>query len=512
VFCQLDALKRLKPGQIPQALKELPQTLDATYERILQNIPINQQSTAHRALQFLAFDFEFNTLDELADAAVVNDDECTFSKDDRFFDPQDLLEISACLITYTKGAEPEIRLAHYTVKEYLLSARVRPISFKISEAMAMTSFVRCSVAYLLTANYDAVKDFPFLPASLTWFTAARFLDETENHLMIRDIVLRLLNPTGAHFDGYMHYWNLHLNGKIYLPKWYYPPGEELAAILGYLCHFELFSLFKHVLCSCSDMRILESRLRQYTRPPHRPFDPVDGRLDSTHPDLEGTQLQIALMELKIPFVAYLIDLGANVNAVVDGGSNLLALALEHHSAQDTYNYVGLASRKTYGLDMLRLLLSAGADPNPFRVALTPLQAAVMDYSNVMLVRKLLEAGADVNAVGDDEAVIERLKHLRRHPTTEKQDSTLEVEINARGLYYPYYATPLQIVKSREYYTNESGTESYKDEERDRAEIEEILTFYGGKSLWLFPVEGLPGYEAAGSETDSDEEHCEVLEQ
>jgi hypothetical protein len=74
VYCQLDYLGKCLPGRIRHALGELPETLDETYERTLQEINDTNWEFARRLLlcvavvsrplrveelaSFLAFDFE----------------------------------------------------------------------------------------------------------------------------------------------------------------------------------------------------------------------------------------------------------------------------------------------------------------------------------------------------------------------------------------------------------------------------------------------------------------------
>jgi hypothetical protein len=41
-----------------------------------------------------------NTLEELAEAVIVDTEQCKLNKDDRFLDPEGLLDIYTCLITF----------------------------------------------------------------------------------------------------------------------------------------------------------------------------------------------------------------------------------------------------------------------------------------------------------------------------------------------------------------------------------------------------------------------------
>jgi hypothetical protein len=63
---------------IRKAVQDLPETLDETYERILGNIPPQNQILAHRALQLLMFDLGITTLSTLTDALTVDTEQLAF--------------------------------------------------------------------------------------------------------------------------------------------------------------------------------------------------------------------------------------------------------------------------------------------------------------------------------------------------------------------------------------------------------------------------------------------------
>ncbi|KAF8536580.1 ankyrin repeat-containing domain protein [Trichophaea hybrida] len=100
-----------------------------------------------------------------------------------------------------------------------------------------------------------------------------------------------------------------------------------------------------------------------------------------------TALQSAVYEGKVEMTKMLLDRGANVNHAHEYGPSALAIALSHN--QDV------------GTLIARILLKAGADVESSAIYndnRTALQAAVSS-GNIGLVRLLLGAGADVNALG-----------------------------------------------------------------------------------------------------------------
>ena len=72
ITCQLDALRRCLAPSVRRVLRELPETLDETYERILQEIPRSNRSHTHRLLQCLAVAIRPLFVEELAEVLAVD--------------------------------------------------------------------------------------------------------------------------------------------------------------------------------------------------------------------------------------------------------------------------------------------------------------------------------------------------------------------------------------------------------------------------------------------------------
>ncbi|KAI9871132.1 MAG: hypothetical protein M1830_003282, partial [Pleopsidium flavum] len=145
VVCQLDALpKCLKIDAVRKTLKTLPRTLDETYERILKSIDEDYQAEAFIALQWLAFSARPMRLEEIAEAvSMAGKEPPVYDPANRLSDPTDVLTICSSLVTLTtrkgdRSHEPEevneLRLAHFSVKEYLISQRITG-RFRIEEIL-----------------------------------------------------------------------------------------------------------------------------------------------------------------------------------------------------------------------------------------------------------------------------------------------------------------------------------------------------------------------------------------
>ena len=163
----MDALEKcLKRTTIRTTLRSLPKSLDDTYARILNNINNEYREDARRALTWLAFSRRPLRLSEIAEAAVL-DSVPEFNPDERYQDMRSVLEVLGSLVTISQGgryhnvsirdsdlinpfnitdslnndnleghtygnsADPcacdwqwNIELAHFSVKEYLMSDRI----------------------------------------------------------------------------------------------------------------------------------------------------------------------------------------------------------------------------------------------------------------------------------------------------------------------------------------------------------------------------------------------------
>lgn len=163
VACQLETLEKcIKPAALRQALKRLPRTLNETYKRILGGIDIEHIGDVLTILQWLLYSQRPLRLKELAEVLAIDDDLLSFRPENRLRHPTDLLRICSSLVSHypfddrsatsTTILDTEIRLAHSTVREYLLS---RPSltgevnTSCLAESQAQGMMAKSCLAYLL---------------------------------------------------------------------------------------------------------------------------------------------------------------------------------------------------------------------------------------------------------------------------------------------------------------------------------------------------------------------------
>lgn len=163
--CQLDSLRKcLRPATVRKTLSTLPSTLDETYERILLNIDEQYKQEAQVALTWLVASRRVLTVEELAEAvSIETDSDGLFDPSNRLFEPKTICSVLSGLVStvqsHTRGGSADIRLAHFSVEEYLVSDRLaksRASYFYIPFASSHIRLAAASLIYLQWAK-DFVK-------------------------------------------------------------------------------------------------------------------------------------------------------------------------------------------------------------------------------------------------------------------------------------------------------------------------------------------------------------------
>lgn len=226
VICQLDALKRcLKVSLIREALKNLPRTLDDLMHAYFLDIDEVYLKEAKNALLWLAFSVPPLQLTELAEATAIDPGpDPPFSPKERFQDPQNVFQILSSLITVSSyedqdcmshldtadvaGPMVTVILAHFSVKEYLISDRIHQSPakhFAASDPIAHWFIAKCCLMYILYYSSSDLKTesrtdlfaFPLLEYASTYWYAHIKLAPCEQQKMLNPLVLKLLLSNSA---------------------------------------------------------------------------------------------------------------------------------------------------------------------------------------------------------------------------------------------------------------------------------------------------------------------------
>jgi hypothetical protein len=189
-------------------------------------------------------------------------DGLTYDKENLILQSKDFIEeLCTCLVKLDESSEfhPRLRLAHYTVKEYLYSDRIKYSKvgyFHCSNESAAFIYCMTSILYLLNISYVCVpstleyftaeysaqqkyknavnKSFPFL--NIAMFTWEEFYDKIHDPLLqgkIDHLLFRLFWPRKPHILWWV--WSVVMFRNVYYPIWEVGDNLESNIAFGIAC-------------------------------------------------------------------------------------------------------------------------------------------------------------------------------------------------------------------------------------------------------------------------------------
>jgi len=413
VECQLDAIRGcMKPAQLRRALKSLPKTLDDTYARILNKVGEDYVDDVHRILSCLICSYYPVAVEELAETvAIVPRGDTCYDIENRLLEPRDVLTICSGLVTTTRSRRitlmggpqipiEEVRLAHFSVKEYLVSDRLaskETSKFYIEERLAHEMLASLSIRYLVHCHQaELCKDPEFLLEYETGFLkraafapyAASFWS---HHL--RAARLDISSPLYQEcLKVFLHPTLLKDLIRLRRP-WFQYQEVTIMRHCGYIKSFG--GNHSYNLDFSSVPALYYASLLGLDHLVAMLIKEGEGVNSSTS---EGTCIVAAISGGHQSTVDLLLAYGADVNATI---SQISEDGRTYYSRTAIHEAVAGGHRV-----IARKLLVAGADVNKrrwpgkevdkFDDSNTPLQAAVY-HSDRTLVGLMLHAGADPNA-------------------------------------------------------------------------------------------------------------------
>jgi hypothetical protein len=229
---------------IRQALEDIPETLDETYERIFASIPSHHEGQVRTIMALLAFSTRPMTIQEVAEAVAVDTvDEC-FAEEDRLRHPYDILELCTSLVTLpgvgsnTDAAfkkerggyvplKPDVKIlqfSHFTVKEFILSDRAQrklPKALSISTSTCHVYITKLCLIYLLgfnggrNARVFRHEDFPLLAYTAIHWTRHWNAISLEDKPQVEELLLRLFDTSKSESLGnYLNLYNPTASGGL----------------------------------------------------------------------------------------------------------------------------------------------------------------------------------------------------------------------------------------------------------------------------------------------------------
>ncbi|KAH9978942.1 ankyrin repeat-containing domain protein [Lactifluus volemus] len=410
VCCQLEMLRHCLPPSVRQVLGELPKSLDETYERVLREIPKTNRKHALRLLQCLVVASRPLRAQELAEVLAIDFDAAQqngipkLNLDRRGQDQQNAI-LTACSSLVTIVDDDVVQFSHFSVKQFLTSARLAHSTRDISEyhialEPAHTTLAQACLAVLLQLDsHTDASDIPLLGyAARYWVDHVRFQNVSSR---VRDAVEYFLDADKPHWPAWLRIYDMD-------QSWWAPyemSGSPLySASLCELCDLLEQLISKHpqdIIAEGGRMKTplvtaLYGKHFRIAELLHKHGASVDVR-----DDIGSTPLQSASNGGLVDVVQWLLDHGADVNSRDKTLRTSLHLASQRVALDDA-SHLGSDHDK---LDIMRLLLEYGADVNAQdKARSTPLHMLCSHgggKESSKAIRLLLDSGANIGAKNNE---------------------------------------------------------------------------------------------------------------
>ncbi|KAI0192278.1 hypothetical protein EV127DRAFT_468867 [Xylaria flabelliformis] len=382
-----NGIECLGPPQIRKALAELPETLEETYSRIVNNLPSEYLPTATRLLQFLTYSKRPLSLEEAVDCIAVDTNTRMFDPADRMPVPKEISRYCSSLVVIVeracdngkKATATEIQLAHYSVKEYLSNSPKLPhkIAKHLMVEMASESITNVCLTYLLGTFHDNSDGQPSPLAKYAaqyWTIHARAVNHSES-------LVKLILDFFAHQEAFEACYQLFPIDEI--PQ----KGLGIPSCLYYAASAGLTQLIQPLLDIGGNVNSPGGNYCNALQAASaRGHESIIRILLDNGADVHAQKgyridaLQIASIYGHESIVQILLDNGADVNARagVEGSALQAASARGYES-------------------IVRILLDNGAKVNSQEVNRSNALQIASIYGHESIVQILLDNGADVNA-------------------------------------------------------------------------------------------------------------------
>ena len=401
MYCQLEALRHCLPPSVGRILKELPETLDETYERVLREINKANQDHALRLLQCLTVALQPLHIEELAEVLAIDFNAPSHGgipqlNPNWHWADQHQAVLSTCsslIAIVDDGNSKVVQFSHFSVKEYLTSDRLACSSRNVSRyhivlEPAHTILAQACLGVLLRLD-DHVYKYNVDDIPLAGYTALYWVD----HAGFEKVAPRIRHAMECFFDADKSHWAAWCRVQMIDKQWedfnnryvVEDPFPLYYASLGGFCDLAEYLVCKHPeqinarggLMLTPLVAALGGKHFKVAELLHRNGADVDVR-DIT----KNTPLRQACNAPDI--VRWLLSHGADVNAQGFNGYTPLQNAaawghlqacqvlIEHNAdihIQNTFGmtalHVAAASYEDHRnhMDIMQVLLDHGAVPN-----------------------------------------------------------------------------------------------------------------------------------------------------
>ena len=401
MYCQLEILRHCLPSSVRRFLEELPESLDETYERVLREIKKPNRDHARRILQCLVAAFRPLGVEELAEVLAVDFEDVggipKLKPGWRWEDQEQALFTScSSLITIVDAGDSRVvQFSHFSVKEYLTSARLATSSQDVSgyhvalkPAHMILAQTCVSVLLQLGGHDNGVEKIVPLAryAAQYWVRHAQFEDVVS---CIKGVEY-LFDPDKSYFVAWRQLYDIDVDSSegtvfyLFTPLRKFGPGTPLyyAALCGFpkLVKQLLVKYPQHVntfggYYITPAVAALAGRHFELAEVLHRNGSSVEPR-----GNIKNTPLHSAAFYGDLEMVQVLLEYGVDVDAQNGYYITPLNFASEYHDDLPR---------------VARLLIERGADPNkPDMDGSTPLHDALL-RRKIKVALALIKHGASV---------------------------------------------------------------------------------------------------------------------
>ena len=429
MFCQLDRLRRCLSPRIRQALNELPETLDETYERTLLDIGEENWAYAHRLFQCIVVARRPLRVEELAEFLAFKSNMgggLTFQRDWRPENPRDtvLTTCSSLVSIVNVDGSAVMQFSHFSVKEYLTSSRIAesPVSRYYIPLEPAHIFVTQACLSLLLQLRDhviqhGIEELPLAQYAGEYWTKHGEFGEVASHT--EDLVKRLFNPWNHHFANWVRIHDT------------YPWGDQKP--LHYAAYHGFHRVVEWLITTCyQNDKVL--CFNGWT-----PF----------HTACKYGQLMV--VQVLLVHHAYVNVIDYSIWTPLHHGSymghpKVVRLLLEHGADANSKNIrsetpLRLVSEYRGNLEIAQALLEHGADTSVrCEFGQDSLYTAILE-GHEGLVQLLLKHGADPSTPDEDGQTLLHVSSKKGHSKVTQRLLELGVDVNSRN---NQGQTPLQV--------------------------------------------------------------------
>ena len=492
-----------------KALKNLPRTLDETYDRVFAIIPKEERLIVHHVLGWIAHHNELYEEDGmpceiLIQAVEVSSVELTGEQNERFYDKDTLREICGCLIEISSRdvfdvdknslyTYASVTFAHYTVLEYLESGRIFTSAFAYHDAVEkpprelfleitfseaqnvksenlLTADSEINPAHDIQAVYSNFSDYCMISGILSLYKWPELVCRQKE---LQKLVVDFLDPSKPHFETTVmrtfslnhgtHFFpfkpaRMYSESKFWDVEWDSQVGTDARHLYLLLLLYEWREVYEPLVRSFvqenDHKRLLQSRLTFWKWGEVYPL--CRRAVDPEVLISDGSIFEIFAQRYSrhVHLIPFLTEIGTEL---FDPTVALL-LSISGHDHEGDCSTICAVQR----------LLELGANPNLTGYIVTPLQIATyrMDFEGASI---LLENGAHSSSTGCIDGVVW------------EKDTIMSYLNHLHG------ASPLRIIRKYTYITPQINSSVYPDWIPGvRQKLEKLLLQYGAEEISATP--------------------------